>query len=126
MYVLCSRLRGSADICIQPHFEPIIRPWTDVSLGQCSYLNMCYGEVRFLLFPTASAHRHSFSAPIHAKPVSGKRKSISFRSNLTSTDNLQLVGAEAVQVYTLSACAACLCRNICGYPGKGEKYDSEA
>lgn len=33
------------DMCPYPHFEPIMRPWTDPTLGQCSYLNMCYGDV---------------------------------------------------------------------------------
>jgi mRNA (2'-O-methyladenosine-N6-)-methyltransferase len=33
--------------CPHVHFQPIIRPYTDTSLGHCSYLNMCYGEPLF-------------------------------------------------------------------------------
>jgi hypothetical protein len=58
---------SSTDICIQPHFEPIIRPWTDVSLGQCSYLNMCYGEVRFLPLPERVNSSPSLISPYSPK-----------------------------------------------------------
>lgn len=34
-------------VCTRTHFEPISRPYTDPSLGYCSYLNMCYGEAMF-------------------------------------------------------------------------------
>ncbi|KAJ9117472.1 hypothetical protein QFC22_004322 [Naganishia vaughanmartiniae] len=50
--------------CIYSHFEPIIRPWTDVSLGQCSYLNMCYGDPLFLNNPSLANANQSRSAPI--------------------------------------------------------------
>ncbi|KAK1927031.1 putative mRNA methyltransferase [Papiliotrema laurentii] len=33
--------------CTKTHYEPILRPWTDTSLGYCSYLNLCYGEPMF-------------------------------------------------------------------------------
>jgi hypothetical protein len=60
----------STDTCIQPHFEPIIRPWTDVSLGQCSYLNMCYGEVRSLPLPQRFSSSPSFiSLYSHKTPL---------------------------------------------------------
>ncbi|GHJ85063.1 hypothetical protein NliqN6_1465 [Naganishia liquefaciens] len=49
--------------CPYPHFEPIIRPWTDVSLGQCSYLNMCYGEPLFTQNPSLVNANQSRSAP---------------------------------------------------------------
>ncbi|BEJ12634.1 hypothetical protein CspHIS471_0210940 [Cutaneotrichosporon sp. HIS471] len=35
------------DACSHVHFQPIMRPYTDPSLGHCSYLNMCYGEPLF-------------------------------------------------------------------------------
>ncbi|TXT15648.1 hypothetical protein VHUM_00151 [Vanrija humicola] len=38
---------ANGDECARAHFEPIIRPYTDPSLGYCSYLNMCYGEPMF-------------------------------------------------------------------------------
>ncbi|KAL7423429.1 methyltransferase [Cryptotrichosporon argae] len=38
--------------CTRVHFEPIIRPWTNPSLGYCSYLNMCYGEPMFSSNPS--------------------------------------------------------------------------
>ncbi|KAG7553589.1 hypothetical protein FFLO_03021 [Filobasidium floriforme] len=37
----------SSTTCPYPHYEPIIRPWTEPRLGQCSYLNMCYGDPLF-------------------------------------------------------------------------------
>ncbi|KAH8082767.1 MT-A70-domain-containing protein [Filobasidium floriforme] len=37
----------SSITCPYPHYEPIIRPWTEPRLGQCSYLNMCYGDPLF-------------------------------------------------------------------------------
>ncbi|WVR07473.1 hypothetical protein IAU60_004515 [Kwoniella sp. DSM 27419] len=38
--------------CPMVHFEPIIRSWTDVSLGYCSYLNLCYGDPMFANNPS--------------------------------------------------------------------------
>ncbi|ORX38604.1 mRNA methyltransferase [Kockovaella imperatae] len=38
--------------CTKAHYEPIIRPWTDISLGYCSYLNLCYGEPMFTKNPS--------------------------------------------------------------------------
>lgn len=38
---------AEAAACPHVHFQPIIRPYSDPSLGHCSYLNMCYGEPLF-------------------------------------------------------------------------------
>ncbi|WVQ68236.1 uncharacterized protein L199_006443 [Kwoniella botswanensis] len=38
--------------CDKAHYEPIIRPWTDTSLGYCSYLNLCYGDPLFANNPS--------------------------------------------------------------------------
>ncbi|WWD19012.1 hypothetical protein CI109_103469 [Kwoniella shandongensis] len=45
----CKALREECD---KAHFEPIIRPWTDPSLGYCSYLNLCYGDPMFANNPS--------------------------------------------------------------------------
>lgn len=62
-------MHDTADNQKQPHFEPIIRPWTDVSLGQCSYLNMCYGEVRYRHHRKSHrfAHLSSLDQPLFAQ-----------------------------------------------------------
>ncbi len=41
--------------CPFPHFSPIIRPWTDPTLGFCSYLNLCYGDPLFSKNPSLSS-----------------------------------------------------------------------
>jgi mRNA m6A methyltransferase catalytic subunit len=33
---------GQRNVCQKVHFKPILRPHTDVSLGDCSYLNTCH------------------------------------------------------------------------------------
>ncbi len=38
--------------------EPIIRPWTEPSLGHCSYLNLCYGEVCVFLLHSLDSSGH--------------------------------------------------------------------
>ncbi|WRT68331.1 uncharacterized protein IL334_005307 [Kwoniella shivajii] len=40
------------ETCDKAHYEPIIRPWTDISLGYCSYLNLCYGDPMFVNNPS--------------------------------------------------------------------------
>ncbi|WWC71647.1 uncharacterized protein I206_105605 [Kwoniella pini CBS 10737] len=45
----CKAIR---QICDKAHYEPIIRPWTDISLGYCSYLNLCYGDPMFAKNPS--------------------------------------------------------------------------
>ncbi|ORY35436.1 mRNA methyltransferase [Naematelia encephala] len=45
----CNKVRSD---CSRAHFEPIIRPYTDISLGYCSYLNLCYGEPMFRSNPS--------------------------------------------------------------------------
>ncbi|KAI5452955.1 methyltransferase [Naganishia albida] len=63
----CHEVRSE---CSFPHFEPIIRPWTDLSLGQCSYLNMCYGEPLFANNPSLANANQSRSAPVQ-RPTTG-------------------------------------------------------
>mmetsp|Transcript_44627 Transcript_44627/g.123678 ORF Transcript_44627/g.123678 Transcript_44627/m.123678 type:complete len:731 (+) Transcript_44627:124-2316(+) len=37
----CRRAMGSTAACAKIHFKKIIKPWTDESLGDCSYLDTC-------------------------------------------------------------------------------------
>merc|ERR1719229_621692 len=37
----CKRTTGCAVACAKMHFKKIIKPWTDESLGDCSYLDTC-------------------------------------------------------------------------------------
>mmetsp|Transcript_6107 Transcript_6107/g.14186 ORF Transcript_6107/g.14186 Transcript_6107/m.14186 type:complete len:744 (+) Transcript_6107:164-2395(+) len=37
----CRGMMGSAVACTRIHFKKIIKPWTDESLGDCSYLDTC-------------------------------------------------------------------------------------
>mmetsp|Transcript_152623 Transcript_152623/g.489421 ORF Transcript_152623/g.489421 Transcript_152623/m.489421 type:complete len:700 (+) Transcript_152623:97-2196(+) len=37
----CCRFLGSSAACSKIHFKKIIKPWTDESLGDCSYLDTC-------------------------------------------------------------------------------------
>merc|ERR1719277_1606074 len=37
----CRQATGSAAACEKIHFKKIIKPWTDESLGYCSYLDTC-------------------------------------------------------------------------------------
>ncbi|CAK0905701.1 unnamed protein product, partial [Prorocentrum cordatum] len=37
----CRQATGSAAACEKIHFKKIIKPWTDESLGDCSYLDTC-------------------------------------------------------------------------------------
>ncbi len=39
-------------ICDGVHFRPLIRPYTDTSLGHCSYLNTCYSEPTYAQSPS--------------------------------------------------------------------------
>lgn len=52
----CTKVRGpSLSFWLyssQTHYEPIIRSWTDPSLGYCSYLNLCYGDPMFRQNPS--------------------------------------------------------------------------
>ncbi|KGB79459.2 mRNA methyltransferase [Cryptococcus deuterogattii R265] len=45
----CKQVRHG---CNKAHFDPIQRPWTDSSLGFCSYLNLCYGDPMFTKNPS--------------------------------------------------------------------------
>lgn len=36
----------------QVHFRPILRPYTDPSLGHCSYLNTCFSEPTYAMSPS--------------------------------------------------------------------------
>ncbi|WVO17773.1 hypothetical protein L204_105471 [Cryptococcus depauperatus] len=38
--------------CNKAHYAPIQRPWTDSTLGFCSYLNLCYGDPLFTKNPS--------------------------------------------------------------------------
>ncbi|BFZ64926.1 hypothetical protein YB2330_006082 [Saitoella coloradoensis] len=38
----CARANGGMACRDQAHFVPIVKPWTDIALGDCSYLNTCH------------------------------------------------------------------------------------
>ena len=37
----CARKSPVGQVCNRLHFRKVIRPWTDISLGDCSYLDTC-------------------------------------------------------------------------------------
>ncbi|EIW67329.1 mRNA methyltransferase [Tremella mesenterica] len=51
-YTTLSACKQHRQNCEKVHYEPIIRPWTDPSLGYCSYLNLCYGDPMFASNPS--------------------------------------------------------------------------
>jgi hypothetical protein len=42
----------ATDFVTQIHFRPILRPYTDPSLGHCSYLNTCFSEPTYSMSPS--------------------------------------------------------------------------
>ncbi|TFK76158.1 MT-A70-domain-containing protein [Pluteus cervinus] len=66
---------NALNICDRIHFRPLLRQYTDPSLGHCSYLNTCYSEPTYAQSPSippfpGTTHSHGHAGPNARGPTS--------------------------------------------------------
>jgi len=74
----CKRVTGTGSACSNFHFKKIIKPWTDESLGDCSYLDTCRHidkckYVHYALDLTVEQAKYLNEAGVHNRGTDTKR-----------------------------------------------------